>query len=311
MNERRSKPRMQDHYKILGVAPDATPEEIKKAFRELALKYHPDRNPDDPAAEARFKEVTNANDILGDPQKRAQYDRAGGPNFSGEASDLFGSAWNGHPPSAEEFINEFISQGFQHFTNAFQVNGIANLTLLDILNGATKKVKLTVQKKIMEGKRLRVVNESFERDIAFPPGFHPGMVMQMEVELEEDGFKKFQKVNINTQLENDTRYQLGPNGALATLMPISYPKAILGGTVDVDCFDGSKKKIKVPENTQPGQLIRIKGQGLPKSPRDKTRGDLIFQIAVDLPTSLSEEAKIALRKFQEELERQPPDKVSS
>lgn len=302
MTEKRSKPRIPDHYETLGVAKDATPDEVKKAFRELALKYHPDRNPDDPKAEAKFKEVSNAYDILGDANKREIYDR---PNFSEEAQDIFGSAWNGEAPSAEAVINMFMN-GRGHFQNAFQINGIATLTILDILQGATKNVHIVIQKRVVQDKKIRIATEEYNRDIKFPPGFHPGLVMRIELDFPDGP----QTVNINVQVENDSRYQIGPEGILATLLVISYPKAILGGNVDVELIDGKKEVLKVPEGTQPGQLIRIKGQGLPKSPRDSTRGDLIFQIGIDIPTALSEEAKASLRDFQQKLEH-PSVKVSS
>jgi curved DNA-binding protein len=304
------------YYEILGVAENATQDEIKKAYRELAFKYHPDRNPDDKEAEAKFKEVSQANEILSDPKKREGYDLR-----DSEPEGVFRNT--GHAPTPEEIMNYFTQMhmngmgggvrfgGFRspfqgHQT--FQVNGVVTLTFSEIINGATKKVFLVVPERTIEGRRMVVKEHHAEVNLRFPPGFSTGMMMRTEVEV--NGEKH--AVNIQIEVDDNTgNWELLPNGNVLTDIIVSYPQAILGGSVEVTLPDGRKEKLKVPENTRPGQLLRVKEQGLPKSPRDLTRGDAMFSISVEVPEKVDEPTKEVLRQLQVKLEQLPSDKPTS
>ena len=136
---------MKDYYKILGVSKDATQEEIKKAYRKLAIKYHPDKTGNDPQAEAKFKEASEAYDTLSDPDKRSKYDN---PNpFGGSGFDPFGQYWKGNNPFQNGDFSSFFGGGRRSNPEPFinkgrNINSYIALTLEEMMSGTKKKIKL-------------------------------------------------------------------------------------------------------------------------------------------------------------------------
>jgi curved DNA-binding protein len=278
------------YYEILEIPETASQEEIKKAFKALAFKYHPDRNPEDKSSEERFKEVNEAHRVLSDPEKRAVYDssRKEGVDF-----DPFRRAVR--VPTEEDIMNMFF------YRNMFQVNGEVALSFQEVIEGASKEVQVTVvDSTIVENNKVVQTTKTGTVTIKVPAGISVGSVLQTEVELE--GKKHLANIHVNVQIPPG--FQVFANGNVVKELPISYPMSILGGIVDVPTLTGKIEKLRIPEHAKPGLLISVKEQGLPRSPRNKTRGQMLYSISVEIPQEVDEETKVILRQLQEKLEQQ-------
>lgn len=271
------------HYEVLGVSQEATPEEIKKAYRALALKYHPDKNPDDKVSEAEMKLVNEAYDTLKDPSKRKAYDISLDPESE---DDWFGGVTAFGPFG-----------GFQRT----MVNGVVTITLEEALQGASSKnARIILPKKVVQGNMTFIVQEEHEVTLSIPPGYRDGMLMQGQTEV--NGKKR--ALGIAVRLEKHPVFDVLPDGNLIMDLSIPYPTAVLGGLVEVTLVDGAKEKLKIPENTQPGSLLRVKERGLFKSPKDKQRTDVLFSISISVPKkAVDEETKRLLIALEEKLEQ--------
>lgn len=314
-----------DFYAVLGVPQNATDDVIKKAYRDLAFKNHPDRNPNDPAAEQRFKEVSEAYQTLSNPQKRAEYDTFGNtPPKAPPGSGFSSTGRYGQPPNdwvefdpfefaREETIREmFTRMGAnnpygRNVNQQLEVHGRIVLKLRDILLGKSEEVEVTVSEDQFRDGEFNRLNHKFKVPVKIPPGLRGGNVIQTNVTL-PTGVK--QTLNILVDQEYDPKYEVAPNGDLHSNLYITYPQAILGGTCTIELIDGRKEKIKIRENTQAGQRVRIAEQGLPKSLRDTKRGDLYFMIHVDIPRVVTPEQKRCLEDLQKLFEQQAPGKSS-
>lgn len=299
------------YYEVLGVPETAKPDEIKKAYRDLVQKHHPDKNPDDKEAEVRMKEINEAYSVLSDPKKREGYDRRN-ENVEFDPEDAFGV-------SGEDFINFFRTRmggfgpsmgsfrsPFQGF-HTFQVNGVVPLTLQEVVHGAmNKEVFLIIPERNVQGRTIITTEHPHKVVLNIPPGFSDGMAMMTDIDFKG---KKHQ-VHLRFQVQADPRFERLQEGHLVTDVIVPYPTAVLGGSVEVELVDGKKEKLKIPENTQSGTLLRIKEQGLPRSPRDLTRGDLLFSVTIDVPKQVDEETKKVLLELRDKLE-QPFNKQTS
>lgn len=272
------------YYETLGVAETASQEEIKKAFRVLAFQHHPDRNPNNPDAEATFKKINEANQVLSNPEERGAYD----------------ASRNEQPSSFEDMFQGAQNSGFFFRTGGFQVNGYVSLTFLEALEGAVKTVDLTVPEATIVGKRMMIKNNSFSTSLRIPPGFSNGMIIQTSVM--SNG--KPMHVAIQVILQTPVGFDLLPDGNVVQNLSITYPQAILGGVVEVSTLTGKKEKLKIPEGSGSGTTIAVKDQGLPRSPKDLSRGQLLFLISVEIPEFVDEETKDILRELQKKLEQQ-------
>lgn len=278
------------YYEILEVPETASQEEIKKAFKVLAFKYHPDRNPDDPSSEERFKEINEAHRVLSDPEKKSSYDAS-----RKEGVDFDSFRRSARVPSKEDIMNMFFHK------HMFQINGEVVLSFREIIEGASKEIQVTVvDSSFIENQKIVQTTKTGIVIVKIPAGITIGSIFQTEVELEG----KKHLVNIHVNVDIPPGFQVLPGGNVVKELPISYPMSILGGVVEVPTLTGKMEKLKIPEHSRPGLLISVKEQGLPKSPRDKTRGQLLYAISVEIPEAVDEETKDILRQLQEKLEQQ-------
>ena len=292
------------YYEVLGVSETVTPDEIKKAYRDLVQKHHPDKNPDDKEAEVRMKEINEAYSVLSDSKKRERYDcRNESAEFGSEDAErteeemmnFFGSWMGGFGPSMGSF------------RHPFQVNGVVSLTLQEVIQVATnKKVYVVIPERKVQDRVIITTEHPHEVILNIPPGFCEGIGLATDVEIKGEQ----RRVRLQFQVQSHPRFERLPNGNLVTDVIIPYPTAVLGGVVEVELVDGKKERLKVPENTQSGALLRVKKQGLPMSPKDLTRGDLLFSVVIEVPKQVDEETKKVLRELQEKLE-QPSNKQTS
>ncbi len=296
-----------DYYQILGVSKSASPDEIKKAYRKLALKYHPDKNPGDKTAEEKFKEISEAWEVLRDSEKRKKYDKlgadwkqyekagagqAGGFDWSG-----FGGAGGGRSyrfdTGFEDMGDVFFGGGdFSDFFKAFfgdmggttqrrtrassEVRGQdlrteMEITLHEAYHGTSRILKLN-------GEKLRVRTK---------PGAYDGQELRIrgKGDATVSGGRRGD-IYITIRIKPDDNYRVeGKN--LITGVPVDLYTAILGGKIQVET-PGGKVSLTVPKGSQPGSVLRLKGKGMPGYSGD-TPGDLLVRIKVLLPGDLSDE----------------------
>lgn len=362
-----------DYYEVLGLDKSASEDDIKKAYRKIAIKYHPDRNPGDKEAEEKFKEAAEAYNVLHDPQKRQQYDQFGfnGPMGGGGFGGGFGGASMNMDDIFSMFGDIFGGHGFsggfgggfggragrpqQHRGSDLRLK--VRLTLEEINQGVTKKFKVrkdttcshchgsgaedgsgtetcatchgqgyvirtqqslfgmmqtqsvcptcrgegqVIKNKCKECGGTGVTKGEEVVEISIPAGVAEGMVVNVpskgnagqhngiagdiQVFIEEEPHKTFIRDG------NDLIYNL----------LLDFPTAALGGDVDIPTIDGKSLKVKIESGTQPGKTMRLRGKGLPAvQGYGNGNGDLVVNISVYVPKTLSRDEKKALETFKD------------
>ncbi|CAN5211230.1 J domain-containing protein [soil metagenome] len=305
-----------DYYKILGVDKNASQSDIKKAYRKLAVKYHPDKNQGNKEAEAKFKEISEANEVISNPEKRKKYDQLGanwkhyeqqggpGPEwsqgqqyrspgggssfeFEGNPNDIFGEAGG-----FSDFFKSFFGGGFRSSgrtggNTAYSFKGQdysaeIKISLEEAYQGTVRMIELN-------GQKLR---------IKIKPGIPDGQSLKIKgkggsgANGGEPG-DLFLKVLI----ENHPRYERKENSLYINLN-IDLYDAILGSRQEVETFKG-KVKINIPRSTESGKLLRLKGMGMPLYNQANTFGDLYVKIKVNMPKDLSQEEIDLFNKLKE------------
>jgi len=271
-------PKVADYYEVLGVPRTASEKEIKTAFRKLARQHHPDVNQGDAKAEARFKEISEAHDVLSDPEKRKLYDAFGGDWQSAQAAgvdpsqagprpragrrgagprvtvesfgdidleDLFG----GRGSFADMFANAGAARGA-----AMEAEGTIEVTLREAITGTSRTFELP------DGKRI---------ELKVPAGVASGAV------LRAPGLRARVVVQPDARFKREGR-------DLTTTVPVALEIALLGGEVEVPTPKGGRVTLKVPPETQNGTKLRLRGLGMP-DPKGGAAGDLFAEVKVKLP----------------------------
>lgn len=279
-----------DYYRVLGVSNSATEKEIKNAYRKLARKYHPDLNPNDTAAEQKFKQVNEANEVLSDPEKRKQYDRYGKDWQHAEAFERAEKqqqrqgGYGGYTYSSGDSkdYSDFFESMFGAFggqsrgrTRGFKgqdFNAELQLDLREVyrshkrtLNVGGKNIRITIPAGIEDGQTIRIKGYG-------APGINGGP--------NGDLFLTFVLTN-NTPFKRE-----GPQLYLTTKLPLTT--AVLGGELEIETFEG-KAKLQIKSLTQNGVKVKLKGKGFPVYKKEGDFGDLIATLQVELPKSLTAE----------------------
>jgi curved DNA-binding protein len=298
-----------DYYKILGVDKSASQDEIKKVYRKLAMKYHPDRNAGNKKAEDKFKQITEANEVLGDPEKRKKYDTLGSNwkqyqsqgqgfedfyshfgqggdkqySYSGNIDDLFGNI-SGFSDFFESFFGSSSSAGRQQARRGRKgqnFEATLYIPLIEAFNGTTKEISIG-------GKRVRV---------KIAPGTKDGKKLRLRG-LGNEGLNGGQKgdLYLTLKIEKDPYFDLDENNLYYDLYVDLYT-AVLGGKKQVITLGGKTININIPESTDSGKVLRLKGLGFPTSENSKINGDLLIRIKVDLPQNLTNEEKELFKKL--------------
>jgi curved DNA-binding protein len=291
-----------DYYDILGVSKTASDDEIKKAYRKLAMKYHPDRNPNKKEAEERFKEINEAYAVLSDKEKRKQYDSFGaegfrqrftqedifrGFDFDEILSGLFSGRGRRESRSGGregfDFGDLFGGRGAYRNTGRMAQKGEDILYELPLTieeaafggekrvtfrkeKGGTEEISVRIPKGIPSGKKLRVAGKGMEGKNGGPPGD-----LYLQVEIMEHPIYSRDGDNLTMEKE------------------INFSQAVLGTTVEVPTLDGTKK-VRIPPGTQCHAKLRLRGLGLPHFQKDG-RGDEFVKVIVKVPKRVSEKAK--------------------
>lgn len=357
-----------DFYETLGISKGASSDEIKKAYRKLAMKYHPDQNKDNPDAEAKFKEVNEAYDVLKDEQKRAAYDQFGSAafeqsgmggaggfggfrggfdasgfgGFSDIFEDMFGDAMRGRGGGSrtgpmrgndlqyqmdisleEAFTGKDITikvpvmetcgeckgsgaekgtsteecpacngsgrmrmqQGFFTIERTCSTCGGAGTVIRNPCKNCSgqgrvrreKTLKVTVPKGIETGRRIRLSGEG-------EAGLRGGSSGDLYVLIHVKAHKFFERDGAN----------------LYCRVPIPMTTASLGGEIEVPTIEGKRTQIKIPQGTQTGQQLRLRGKGM-SIMRSESRGDMYIEVFVETPVNLNKEQKDILKRLAEDL----------
>lgn len=306
-----------DFYSVLGVSRNASADELKKAFRKLAMKYHPDKNPNDKAAEERFKEVNEAYDVLSDDKKRKMYDQFGhagfqqggaGPNpFRG--FEGFGGFQQGFDPRQgpegfqdmfNDFFGEFFSgdptgrKGFRQDARGADLRYTLTITLEEAATGTEKRIHFV--------RRRGGREDNAKLSITVPAGVKPGQRLKLRGEGDSPPGGKPGDLYVIVNFHEHPLFKRRDNDVLLEL-PISFIDALLGTEVEVPTLTG-KAMLNVPANTHPGQIFRLKGKGFPDV-GGYSPGDMLVKIVVDIPNNISEEERQALEKLRKTSSQTP------
>jgi len=289
-----------DYYKILGVDRNASEEEIKRAYRKLAMKYHPDRNPGDKSAEEKFKEINEAYEVLGDPEKRRRYDALGESYFrwqqSGAPGDFNWSEWFAQGPvgsrtvriDLEDLFGDF--GGFSDFFSAI-FGGMPSGTVRTTgrrARQATPAVEQPVQISLEEAYHgtTRIIQVDGRRiEGKIPPGARTGTKVRLAGQgpIGPDGQRS--DLYLVIEVLPDPRFERKDDD-LYTEVTIDLYTAVLGGQVTVPTLSGNVI-LTIPPGTQPGQTFRLSGRGMPNLRNPQKHGDLYVKVKVELPRSLT------------------------
>lgn len=298
---------MKDFYKILGVAETATEADIKAAFRKLAIAHHPDKNQGDPDSEAKFKEVNEAYQNLGDEKKRAEYDamrRYGGMPGGGFQGNPRGFSNGTHEfhfdfgagpgmGDVNDIIDQFFrQQGFgghpfrqQRAPRNRDINVMIEVSLEDVFagkdvpltfdnNGTTINIVARIPAGVENGTRMRFQGHGDSSIPNIPPGD-----LYVTINIAQHAIFKRDRVSLQADLNIDAI------------------DAILGHTYDFNCIDGSKIRIDIPAGTQHGSMLRVQGKGMPAYQQPNKRGDMFITVSIVVPKDLSDIHVKALKKI--------------
>lgn len=292
-----------DYYKILGVDKDASQKDIKKAYRKLAAKYHPDKNPDNKQAEEKFKEINEANEVLSNSEKREKYDALGsnweayqntGDDWRQYTNQSRDSQFHGQGPSGEDFSSFFETffgggrsgssyrgQRQATFTGG-DIQAELPITLLEAYQGSKRtfeinneKLRITIKPGAYDGQQLKVKGKG-------QPSVNGGARGDLYIVL---------------VLQPDFRFdRMGDN--LIYEIKVDLYTAILGGKIEIPTMS-SAVKMTIPKGVDIEKTFRLKGKGMPKYSNPKQHGDLLVKLKIELPKKLTQEEKTLFEQLNE------------
>ncbi|TYR35998.1 J domain-containing protein [Sphingobacterium phlebotomi] len=290
-----------DYYKVLGVEKNASQDDIKKAYRKLARKYHPDLNPNDEDAKKRFQEINEANEVLTDPEKRKKYDQYGEHWKQGEAYEQAQQQQRSRGASGGNTGNPFEGFDFDYSGN-YDTGEFSDFfeQMFGSRHGGGRQTKfrgndyhsvleLTLQQAYTTHQQMFTVNGKYIR-ITIPAGVENGQ----KIKLNRQGSEGVNggpsgDLYIEFNILSDPYFQRKGND-LYTAQDIDLYTALLGGETIVNTFAG-KIKVKINPETQNETKIRLKGKGFPVYKKDGQFGDLYVTLHVKLPTKLNDKEK--------------------
>ena len=277
-----------DYYATLGVSSDASDKEIQSRYRKLARELHPDKNPGDQKAEDKFKEISTAYDVVGNPETRNQYDdvRRMGPSamggFSsqgadfGNLNDLLGGMFGGAGNPFGAAGNNIPRSGPHHqaqlrlsFDEA--IEGITTSVTTGEIDGASHSVKIRIPAGVDDGKRIRVKGKGGKGSNGGPPG---DLIVII-------------RVSPHTLFTREGK-------TLSLDLPVTFPEATLGADIQIPTYGGDPVTLRLPPGTESGKMFRVKGKGITVG---ASKGDLLVTIEIAIPKELNDEQITSLQAY--------------
>ena len=308
-----------DYYQVLGISKNASADEIKKAYRKLARKYHPDLNPGDKSAEARFKEINEAQEVLSDPEKRRKYDQYGqywqqvgqggaSPGSAGTGVDVGGFDFSQYG-NFEDFINEILGRsaggrssssysyrttspgGFGGFADSGFGSGYGDVPVRD----SEAAIALSFSEAFNgTQKQFRLGNETVK--VRIPPGAKTGSRLRIKGKGQTSSFSGQRgDLYLNIELQPHPLFKFKGDNLVAEI-PITPEEAVLGAEIAVPTPEG-KVTMKIPPGVNSGQSLRLKGKGWRKP--NKQRSDLMVKLKIVTPKNLSQTEREYYQKIQQ------------
>lgn len=282
-----------DFYKILGVAKDVSEAELKKVYRKLAKENHPDLHPGDARAEARFKDISEAYDVLSDKEQRREYDAIRamgggarfqqGPGSAGGFEDVFSNLFGGGFPQGG--FGGF--GGFGGPQRGQDLSTSSTIDFIDSIKGTTLKIKvgsetvsLKVPAGIQDGQKLKVAGKGQASPNGGPKG---DLVVSIKVKTHPVFTRDGDNVRVT--------------------VPVTIAEAILGATISVPLLGEAPVKLKVAPGTPNGRALRVKGKGVQRPGKE---GDLLATVEIAVPSHVSDKAKALIEQFDQELPDEDP-----
>lgn len=290
-----------DFYAILGVSKDASASDIKKAYRKLAREYHPDANPDNPAAEQRFKEITEANTVLSDEKQRQEYDQlramGSGARFTGRPgaggaqggfedifSGLFGQGGGGRQAGFGDIFGGFGGGGGGGFGGQQQpaakganLKTGVSISFADAMQGVTKYVTTSF---------------GAHHEVRIPAGVKDGQTVRVKGKGQQ-GAGGPGDLMVKISVEKHAVFEREENN-IRLKVPVSFDEAVLGTTIEIPTLDGTVK-IGVPAGSSSGRVLRLRGRGVKTA---KQSGDLLVELVIEVPAELNDDARAAVEAYQ-------------
>jgi len=311
-----------DYYKILGVSKTATADEIKKAYRKLAQKHHPDKNPGDKTAEEKFKDISEANDVLSDPDKRSKYDKFGSNwknhQSAGGSYDDFdwqqyanqgggGGRRSGKSPFGDMFsgggggYSDFFESLFGGMGGGRQSSGFGSrMSRAQRGEDAELYIEISLEEAYKGTARLITINDD-KIKVNFKPGLYDGFTQKISGKgYAGKGGGPAGDVMIKVRVLPQENVERKVNDLFLTVHADVFV-LMLGGTLHVDLF-GRKFNLKVPAGSQIGKQFKIKGEGMPIYASTGLKGDLYVVVQGILPKDLAENEKKLLKEVQKSIE---------
>ena len=281
-----------DYYKILGISKDATQEDIKKAYRKLARKYHPDLNKDNPNAQEKFQEINEANEVLSNPEKRKRYDEYGENWKYAEELEKQTKRQTKEQSGTREgtfWYSDDNTSGFSDFFEELFGNRYRNYNRAMRGKDYESELHLTLRQAAKEQKQILNLNGKNIR-ITIPAGVADGQVIKLRGYGEPGkGDAPDGDLYITFRIKEDPTFKRIGND-LYTTTSIDLYTAVLGGEIILDTLNG-KVKVKIKAGTQNNSKIRLKEKGFPIYKQSGKYGDLILSIQISIPTLLTERQK--------------------
>ncbi len=296
-----------DYYKVLGVDRKASEQEIKRAYRKLAMKYHPDRNAGDKQAEEKFRDINEANEVLSDPKKRSRYDQLG-ENYhrwsqaGGTPEGFNWSEWSvprGHGQRVEYGnLEDLFGGGFSDFFatifGGMAGQSVQQRTVRQQPQAYQQPVQISFEEAYKGATRLVQVNGR-KLEVKIPAGAQNGTKVRVRG-AGPAGFGGQQgDLYLVIDVANDARFERKGDD-LYQEVSVNLPQAVLGGKVTVTTPSGDVI-LTVPAGTQPGQTIRLAGRGMPALKNSQKFGDLYVKVKVVIPRELSARQKELFEQF--------------